>query len=131
MFPALTAIGALAAVKLVKFYNEIGRDLTSQNIRWNPIIKDFIQQWKALERREKEESVEVPKISKALPILKWTEAMADYFNRIVGVRKIHRRVSKVVLLSHHSCAYSTPLSSNLYCAHCQRGYWTYTISYLT
>jgi hypothetical protein len=87
-FGARSKLRLEAAAKLVKFCNAIGRDLTAQNIRWNPIIDDFIQQWTALERRGKEELKEVPKISKALPILKWTEAMSDHFNRVVGVRKI-------------------------------------------
>mmetsp|Transcript_29012 Transcript_29012/g.43836 ORF Transcript_29012/g.43836 Transcript_29012/m.43836 type:complete len:146 (-) Transcript_29012:54-491(-) len=68
-FGAKSKLRLEAASKLVRFYNDIGRDLTSQNICWNPIIKDFIQQWKALETRGKDESVEVPKISKILPIL--------------------------------------------------------------
>ena len=87
-FGARSQLRLEAAAKLIRFYNEIGRDLTAQNIKWDPIIKDFIQQWKALEKRGKEETKEVPKISKALPILKWTESMTDHFNRVVGVRNI-------------------------------------------
>jgi hypothetical protein len=31
---------------------------------------------------------EVPKITKALPIIKWTEAMLDYTHRVIGARDI-------------------------------------------
>ena len=31
---------------------------------------------------------EVPKITKALPIIKWTEAFQDYLNRCIGIHTI-------------------------------------------
>ena len=43
------------------------------------MIKKFAEQWKA---------VKDPKISKALPIIKWSEAFADHLNRVIGVRTI-------------------------------------------
>ena len=41
-------------------------------IQWYPIIKDFNQKWEILVKRKGEYVSDVPKISKALPIIKWT-----------------------------------------------------------
>jgi hypothetical protein len=45
-------------------------------------------QWKALGDKKKADEPEVPKITKALPVIKWTEAFRDYLHRIIGVRTI-------------------------------------------
>lgn len=78
----------LAACELVRFYTTIGRELTSQNIRWDPVIRNFEQQWKALKARKDADDIEVPKISKNLSIIKWTEAFEDYLHRKIGARTI-------------------------------------------
>ena len=52
-------------------------------------MKNFEAQWKALkERKKNEDSPDVPKITKALPIMKWTEAFPDFLRQIIGVRMI-------------------------------------------
>ena len=78
----------LAACELVRFYTTIGRPLTAANMQWDPIIKNFSDQWKALEDRKSNDPPDVPKISKALPIIKWTEAFSDYLHRTIGSRVI-------------------------------------------
>ena len=80
----------LAACDLIRYYDTIGRDITPQNVRWNPIIKNFEEQWKALTDRRVNDDPEVPKISKSLPIIKWVEAFRDYCHRKVGMRTIPR-----------------------------------------
>ena len=47
-------------------------------------MKNFEIQWKALKEQKMEDAPEVPKITKALPIIKWTEAFQDYLNRHIG-----------------------------------------------
>ena len=74
----------LEACDLIRFYETIGRPLTAANILYNPIIRNFAQQWKALKERKDNDPPEVPKVSKALPIIKWTEAFVDYCNRKIG-----------------------------------------------
>ena len=51
----------------------VGRDLTAANLQWNPVMMNFEIQWKALKAKKEGEVPEVPKITKALPIIKWTE----------------------------------------------------------
>jgi len=42
-------------------------------------MKNFEIQWKALKGKKEDDQPEVPKISKALPVIKWTEAFQDFF----------------------------------------------------
>ena len=51
-------------------------------------MSNFEIQWKALKGRKDEDDPEVPKITKALPIIKWTEAFQDFLNRVMGARII-------------------------------------------
>jgi hypothetical protein len=51
-------------------------------------MKNFSEQWKALENKKSADEPEVPKITKALPVIKWTEAFRDYLHRVISVRKV-------------------------------------------
>jgi hypothetical protein len=78
----------LAACDMVRYYEMIDRELSASNMRWEPVIKNFTQQWKALKDRKDGEAPEVPKISKTLSIIKWTEAFTDFLHRKIGVRMV-------------------------------------------
>ena len=39
-------------------------------------------------RKKRDDSPDVPKISKALPVIKWTETFQDFLNRKIGNRNI-------------------------------------------
>ena len=56
------------ACELVRYYNTMGHDLTAASMRWNNVIKNFEIQWKALKTKKDQDTPEVPKISKSLPI---------------------------------------------------------------
>ena len=85
---AISQSRLLEATEIVKFYRAIGRPLDAGNMLYDPIIVDFTLQWKALKDRKKETVMEVPKVSKSLPIVKWTEAVDDFLSRTLGVRLI-------------------------------------------
>ena len=87
-FSAKSQQRLLAAAKIVRYYEDTGRALTVANIRYNPVVRNFEQQYKALEKRAKEDPPEVPKITKALPVLKWAEAFDDHLTRCIGKRNI-------------------------------------------
>ena len=76
------------ACDLIRYYQTVGRDLTAANIQWNQVMSNFEIQWKALKDRKDEDDPDVPKITKALPIIKWTEAFQDFLNRVIGARMI-------------------------------------------
>ena len=73
---------------LIRYYQTVGRDLTAANIQLNQVMSNFEIQWKALKERKDEDDPDVPKITKALPIIKWTEAFQDFLNRVIGARMI-------------------------------------------
>jgi hypothetical protein len=75
----------LAACDLVRYYVTVNRALTAGNMQWDPVMKNFTVSWKALKDREGGEAPEVPKISKTLSIIKWTEAFTDFLHRKIGV----------------------------------------------
>ena len=76
------------ACDLVRYYQTVGRDLTAANIQGNQVMSNFEIQWKALKDRNNEDDPDVPKITKALPIIKWTEAFQDFLHRMIGARMI-------------------------------------------
>ena len=51
-------------------------------------MSNFEIKWKAPKERKDEDDPEVPKITKALPIIKWTEAFQDFLSRAIGIRMI-------------------------------------------
>ena len=67
------------ACDLVRYYQTVGRELTSANIQWNHVMSNFEIQWKALKEKKDEDDPDVPTITKALPIIKWTEAFKIFF----------------------------------------------------
>ena len=76
------------ACDLIRVYQTVGRDLTAANIQWNQVMSNFEIQWKALKEMKDENDLDVPKITKALPIMKWSEAFSDFLNRVIGARMI-------------------------------------------
>ena len=57
-------------------------------MRWTQVSKNCNIQSKALKARKDEDDLEVPKIKRSLPIIKWTEAFQDFLHRVIGVRTI-------------------------------------------
>ena len=57
-------------------------------MHWSNVIKNFEIPWKALKVKKDEDTPEVPKISKSLPIIKWTEAFQDHLHQVIGVQMI-------------------------------------------
>jgi hypothetical protein len=76
------------ACDLVRYYNTIGRPLSAVNMQWESVMKNFEVQWKALKDKKGEDEPDVLKITKSLPVVKWTKAFKDYIERLVGVRTI-------------------------------------------
>lgn len=77
-----------AAINLVYFYKTIGRDITAQNVVYEPIIKNFKELWEALNKRKKGDAPEVPKLSKGTPMIKWVESFDDHLCQCIGMRMV-------------------------------------------
>ena len=48
------------ACDLVRYYQTVGRDLTSANIQWNQVMSNFEIQWKALKEKKDEDDPDRP-----------------------------------------------------------------------
>jgi hypothetical protein len=88
VFGAKSQKRLLVACNLVRYYNTVGRTITAPNMQWTNVMRNFEIQWKALKDRKDADEPDIPKISKALPVIKWTEAFEDYLSRVIGVRTI-------------------------------------------
>ena len=86
VFGAKSQMRLIVATDLIRYYVTVGRNNTAGNLQWTPVMKNFAEQWKALEDKKKADEPEIPKITKALPIIKWTEAFRDYLHRVIGSR---------------------------------------------
>ena len=84
------------ACDLVRFYATVGRDLTAANLQWNTVMKNFEIQWKVLKEQKGDDSPDVPKISKALLVIKWMEAFQNFLNRKLETIIFHCRISFMV-----------------------------------
>jgi hypothetical protein len=88
VFGAKLQMRLLAACDLVRYYETIGRKIITNNICWDMVIKNFGEQWRALTTRKLADDPEVPKISKTLSVIKWTEAFADFLYPSIGAGTI-------------------------------------------
>ena len=88
VFGAKSQQRLVTAAQLVRYYEVVGRPTTVANMQWTQVMKNFAAQWKAMEDKKKADEPDVPKITKALPVIKWTEAFRDYLHRMIGVRTI-------------------------------------------
>ena len=98
------------ACGLIRYYQTVGRDFTAANIQWNQVMSNFEIQWKALKERKDEDDPDVPKITKALPIIKWTEAFQDFLNRVIGARMIP--LAYVIQIDPQVSGNAPPLAAN-------------------
>jgi len=75
----------LKGVKLiVKFYDDVGHPLDSDNMAW-PVIKRFLEQWKALMEHKNVENGTPPKITKNQAVHKWIDAFTLHLSQKVGL----------------------------------------------
>jgi len=72
------------AMLIVKFYDDVGRPLDPDNMAW-PVIKRFLEQWKALMEQKKAEIGTPPKITKNQAVHKWIDSFTLHLTQKVGV----------------------------------------------
>ena len=73
-------------------------------------MKNFVTQWKALDERRQNDDPDTPKITKALPIMRWAEVFRDHLFRCVGIRNIP--LAYVVREDSNVPAVCPPLATN-------------------
>ena len=72
---------------LMRFYVTINRNLTVDNVRWNPTIMNFKYQWEALEKKAKV-TADPPNITNNFSITKWSKPPSDHLSLRIGLRMI-------------------------------------------
>ena len=76
------------AAAAVRYYQTIGRETNAQNMHFMDVLKDFGEQWEAINQKKDDDEPEVPKITRSLPIVRWTESFEDFLHQIIGSRHI-------------------------------------------
>ena len=77
---AKSVMRLVAASKIGRYYETVGRELSAANMKWSETIKVFFRHFKALEDRKKENDIpDVPKITKSLAVTKWSESSKIFF----------------------------------------------------
>ena len=70
---------------LVLYYILVGRTLEPADMQW-PVIKNFVEQWKALKEKKKADIGIPPKLTKDKQVYKWLEQMGQYLASYIGAR---------------------------------------------
>jgi hypothetical protein len=69
---------------IAKFYDNVGHPLDLDNISW-PVIKHFLEQWKALMERKKADHGQPPKLTKNQAVYKWVDSFVLQISQKVEV----------------------------------------------
>ena len=70
----------------VEYYAATDRALTAQAMQWDSTLKNFEEQWKAIQDAKDSDKADVPMMSKTVGIVKWIEAYENYSKNCIGVR---------------------------------------------
>jgi hypothetical protein len=73
------------AMLIAQFYDNVGCPLDPDNMLW-PIIKQFLEQWKALMERKKANHGQPPKLTKNQAVHKWVDLFVLHLSQKVRVR---------------------------------------------
>ncbi len=85
------------AMLIAQFYDNVGRHLDPDNMSW-PIIKRFLEQWKALMERKKADHGQPPKLTKNQAVHKWVDSFVLHLPRRLGYAMRHwTTLSKLLL----------------------------------
>lgn len=83
-FSAKAQKQTVEAINFLNFYNGIGCEFMPLQIKYK-IMQDFTEQWKFL-KKCMEDKPDVPKITKELGVLRWSEAFLNYLAQCIGVQ---------------------------------------------
>ena len=72
------------AAAAVHYYQTVGRDIDVTNMHYTNVLKNFGEQWDAISQKAKDDEPDIPKITRSLPIVRWTESFEDFLHQVVG-----------------------------------------------
>ena len=70
---------------MVLYYILVGRPMEAADMMWL-VIKNFVEQWKALMEKKKADIDIPPKLTKDKLVYKWLEQLNQYLAVVIGVR---------------------------------------------
>ena len=73
MFGARSCTRLMTASKMVRSYETVNHAIPLSKMTWSHNVNNFQGQWKSLEDKKKNYKTDVPVITKALPVIKWTK----------------------------------------------------------
>ncbi len=73
------------AMLIAQFYDNIGHPLDPDNMLWS-VIKQFLEQWKALMERKEADHGQSPKLTKNQAVHKWVDSFILHLSQKVGGR---------------------------------------------
>ena len=85
-FGELSFMRILTACHAVRYYNTVGRTITPGMMRWNHTLKNFHEGLKALRALTEKTAPEIPRISRAVPVMKWAPAFEIVMESMYGTR---------------------------------------------
>lgn len=87
VFSARSLHRLLVASNIIKFYIMIGRVYTPQDLRWDPVLKNFAIQWEAIKSLKKADDPATPTLT-GTNVIKWSESMTDVLERCIGAQMV-------------------------------------------
>ena len=85
VIPAKTMIRLHGVRLIMAYYRMVGRAVEADDLLW-PVVKSFVEQWKALLEKKKADVGQAPKLTKDRVIHKWLESFQQYLSDKIGVR---------------------------------------------
>jgi hypothetical protein len=85
VIPAKTMIRMHGVRLIMAYYRMVGRDVSANDLLW-PVVKSFVEQWKALLEKKKADVGQAPKLTKDWVIHKWLESFQQHLSDKIGVR---------------------------------------------
>ena len=86
--PAKSITRLLIASVAYHYYNDTGREVTSVNMHFTNVLRDFHVEWKAMLSMAEQEAPSLPILSKNNPPLKWCESFKNFLYATFGLRKV-------------------------------------------
>jgi hypothetical protein len=83
--PAKSQIQIDGARKMVFYYILVGCPMEAADMMW-PVIKNLVEQWKALMEKKNADNGLPPKLTKDKLVYNWLEQLNQYLSDVIGVR---------------------------------------------
>ena len=85
VIPAKSMIRLQGVRIIVLYYKMVGRTIEPGDLLW-PVVKNFVEQWKALMEKKDADVGQPPRLTKDKLVYKWLESFQQHLSEKIGVR---------------------------------------------